>query len=80
MQRKAQKDAADLQLRQEEQKRKLVKDVADAKIEEERLNLEKMELGIDAQKAGVKMRADRRAARNKTDMEVAKLVSDIAKE
>jgi hypothetical protein len=80
VQRKAQKDAADLQLRQEEQKRKLVKDVADAKIEEERLNLEKMELGIDAQKAGVKMRADRRAERNKTDMEVAKLVSDIAKE
>jgi hypothetical protein len=26
------------------------------------------------------MRADRRAERNKTDMEVAKLVSDIAKE
>ncbi len=79
VQRKAQKDAADLQIRQEEQKRKVVKDMADAKLEQERIKLEKLEVGIDAKKAGVKLRADKRAEKNKTDLEIARLVTDRGK-
>jgi len=74
-QRKAQKDAADIQIKQEEQKRKLVKDIADAKLEEQRLELETLEVGIDAKKAGVKMRADKQASRTKTELEIAKLAT-----
>ena len=80
MQRKAQKDAGDMQIKQEEQKRKVTKDRADVTLEEQRLDLEKIEVGIDAQKAGVKMRADNRAEANKTDLEVAKLMADLEKE
>ncbi len=58
VQRKAQKDAADMQLRQGEQERKIAKDLSDAKLEKERINLEKVELGMDAQKAGVEMRSN----------------------
>jgi len=79
VQRKTQKDAADLQIRQEEQKRKVVKDMADAKLEQERIKLEKLEVGIDAKKAGVKLRADKRAEKNKTDLEIARLVTDRGK-
>tara|TARA_R100001443_G_scaffold107816_1_gene117858 strand:+ start:735 stop:3191 length:2457 start_codon:yes stop_codon:yes gene_type:complete len=74
-QRKAQKDAADIQIKQEEQKRKLVKDIADAKLEEQRLELETLEVGIDAKKAGVKMRADKQASRTKTELEIAKIAT-----
>jgi hypothetical protein len=80
VQRKAQKDAGDMQIKQEEQKRKVTKDRADVTLEEQRLDLEKIEVGIDAQKAGVKMRADNRAEANKTDLEVAKLMADLEKE
>ena len=80
VQRKAQKDAGDMQIKQEEQKRKITKDRADATLEEQRLDLEKIEVGIDAQKAGVKMRTDNRAEANKTDLEVAKLMADLEKE
>jgi len=80
VQRKAQKDAADMQLREQEQQRKIAKDVVDAKLEKDRIDLEKLELGMDAQKAGVKLRADRQAEKNKTDLEVAKLMSNRSKE
>ena len=80
VQRKAQKDAADMQLREQEQQRKIAKDVVDAKLEKDRIDLDKLELGMDAQKAGVKLRADRQAEKNKTDLEVAKLMSNRSKE
>ena len=80
VQRKAQKDAADMQLKEQEQQRKIAKDVVDAKLEKDRIDLEKLELGMDAQKAGVKLRADRQAEKNKTDLEVAKLMSNRSKE
>ena len=80
VQRKAQKDAGDMQIRQEEQKRKLVKDMADAKLEEERIKLEKLEIGIDAKKAGVQLQANKKAAEDKTELEVLKLATGRGKE
>ena len=75
VQRKAQKDAGDMQIKQEEQKRKLTKDQADVMLEEQRLELERLEVGIDAKKAGVKLRADRKSETDKTDLEIARLVA-----
>ena len=69
-----------MRIKQEEQKRKATKDRADVTFEEERLALEKIEVGIDAQKAGVKMRADNRVDANKTALEVAKLLNAAKKE
>ena len=80
VQRKTQKDAADMQIKQEEQKRKLTKDMADVKLEEQRIELEKLEVGIDAKKAGVKMRADKQANRTKTELEIARLAATSKKE
>ena len=80
VQRKSQKDAGDMQIKQEEQKRKVTKDRADVTLEEQRLELEKLEVGIDAKKAGVKMRADRQSEANKTDLELTKLAASTKKE
>ena len=80
VQRKSQKDAGDMQIKQEEQKRKTTKDRADVTFEEQRLELEKLEVGIDAKKAGVKMRADRESEANKTDLELTKLMAVTKKE
>jgi len=52
----------------------------DAKLEEERLKLEKLEIGIDAKKAGVKMQADKRAISDKTELEILKLATTNKKE
>jgi len=79
-QRKTQKDAGDMQIKQAEQKRKLTKDMADVKLEEARIELEKLEVGIDAKKAGVKMRADKQANRTKTELEIARLAATNKKE
>ena len=80
VQRKSQKDAGDMRIKQEEQKRKTTKDRADVTFEEQRLELEKLEVGIDAKKAGVKMRADMRTEDSKTSLEVVKLLSDAKKD
>ena len=80
VQRKSQKDAGDMQIKQEEQQRKTTKDRADVTFEEQRLELEKLEVGIDAKKAGVKMRADRESEANKTDLELTKLMAVTKKE
>jgi len=80
VQRKSQKDASDTQIKQEEQKRKATKDRADITLEEQRLELEKLEVGIDAKKAGVKVRADGRSEANKTNLELAKLAANTKKE
>jgi len=80
VQRKSQKDAGDMQIKQEEQKRKTTRDRADVTFEEQRLELEKLEVGIDAKKAGVKMRADRESEANKTDLELTKLLNSVKKE
>ena len=80
VQRKSQKDAGDMQIKQEEQKRKTTKDRADVTLEEQRLELEKLEVGIDAKKAGVKLRADRESEANKTDLEMTKLMAVTKKE
>jgi len=80
VQRKTQKDAADMQIKQEEQKRKLTKDMADVKLEEQRLELEMLEVGIDAKKAGVKLRADKQTSRTKTELEIARLAATTKKE
>ena len=50
--------------------------MVDAKLEEDRLQLEKIEVGIDAKKSGVKMRADKRSEQNKMDLEVIKLADN----
>ena len=80
VQRKSQKDAGDMQIKQEEQKRKVTKDRVDVTFEEQRLELEKLEVGIDAKKAGVKIRADRQSEANKTDLELTKLSASTKKD
>ena len=64
------KDAADIQLKQEEQKRKLTKDMADAKLAEERIKLDKLEIGIDAKKAGAKLQVEKQKNRDKVVTEL----------
>ena len=80
VQRKTQKDAADIQLRQEEQKRKLTKDMADAQLKERELELDKLEIGIDAKKAGVKMQAEKRRDKDKTNLEASKIITQLKRD
>jgi hypothetical protein len=75
VQRKAQKDAQDAELRKAELQRKVQKDVADTAFNAQRLNLDKQELAIEAEKEGVRLAADRRRDNTKLDLELAKMIT-----
>jgi len=75
VQRKAQKDAQDAELRKAELQRKVQKDLADTTIDAQRLNLDKQELAIEAEKEGVRLAADRRRDNTKLDLELAKMIT-----
>ncbi len=74
VQRKAQKDAADIQIRRAEQQRKAQKDRVDAALEVEQLKLDKQELSIEAQKEGVKIALDKQNNKEKLDLELMRLI------
>ena len=73
-QRKAQKDAADIELRRAEQQRKVQKDQVDAALDVEQLKLDKQELSIEAQKEGVKIALDKQNNKEKLDLELIRLI------
>lgn len=75
VQRKAQKDAQDAELRKAELQRKVQKDVADTAFNAQRLNLDKQELAIEAEKEGVRLAADRRRDNTKLDLELVKMIT-----
>ena len=54
--------------------------MADVKLEEERIQLEKLEVGIDAKKAGVKLRADTRKEKEKNIIEASKVITELKKD
>ena len=70
-QRKAQKDAADLQIRMAEQERKTTADRVDALLESKKLELEKASVAIDAAEAKVKQDVET----DKLDLEIFKSVT-----
>ena len=71
VQRKAQKDAADVQIRMVEQQRKVEADKIDALLEAKKLELEKASIAVDAAQAKVKAKTET----DKLDLEIFKSVT-----
>jgi hypothetical protein len=71
VQRKAQKDAADVQIRMVEQQRKVEADKIDALLEAKKLELEKASIAVDAARAKVKAKTET----DKLDLEIFKSVT-----
>ena len=71
VQRKAQKDAADVQIRMVEQQRKVEADKIDALLEAKKLELEKASIAVDAAQAKVKSKTET----DKLDLEIFKSVT-----
>jgi len=71
IQRKAQKDAADVQIRMAEQQRKMDADKIDAILEAKKLELEKASIMVDAAQAKVKQKVET----DKLDLEIFKSVT-----
>jgi hypothetical protein len=71
VQRKAQKDAADVQIRMVEQQRKVESDKIDALLEAKKLELEKASIAVDAAQAKVKAKTET----DKLDLEIFKSVT-----
>jgi hypothetical protein len=71
VQRKAQKDAADVQIRLAEQQRKVESDKVDALLEAKKLELEKASIAVDAAQAKVKAKTET----DKLDLEIFKSVT-----
>ena len=71
VQRKAQKDAADVQIRMVEQQRKVEADKIDALLEAKKLELEKASIAVDAAQAKVKTKTET----DKLDLEIFKSVT-----
>lgn len=71
VQRKAQKDAADVQIRMGEQQRKVEADKIDALLEAKKLELEKASIAVDAAQAKVKAKTET----DKLDLEIFKSVT-----
>lgn len=74
VQRKAAKDRADAAAKQEQLKLQTAKAATDAMLKAEDIKVAKTELAIDAEARGVEIRQASRAARDKTQLEVAKLI------
>lgn len=71
VQRKAQKDVADVQIRMVEQQRKVEADKIDALLEAKKLELEKASIAVDAAQAKVKAKTET----DKLDLEIFKSVT-----
>ena len=74
MQRKMQKDQAEIQLRMADQKRLVDKDKIEATIDVQKVQLDKQEMAIEAQKDGIKIALDKQSAKDKLDIELMRLI------
>jgi hypothetical protein len=66
----------EVQIKQQEVERKSTKDQADALRDAKKLELDELEIELDAQKDGVKMAADRKTSNAKLDLEAMKTIQD----
>jgi len=71
---KAQKGAADIQIRMAEQERKAQKEAIDSAIATKRLQLDKEELTLEAQKEGLKLAKSTVESTDKLNMELLRLI------
>ena len=74
VQLKAQKGAADIQIRQAEQQRKSQKEAIDSAIATKRLQLDKEELTLEAQKDGLKLAKSTVESTDKLNLELLRLI------
>jgi hypothetical protein len=74
VQRKAAKDQVDAQLKSQQLQLEQAKAATDAMLKAEEIKVDKTELAIDAEVRGVQMSQASKAARDKTQLEVAKLM------
>jgi len=73
-QRKAQKDQADTMLQKEELQLRKAKETASAMLEAEKLKIDQAELAIEAEVKGVQLEQSSRVNREKTALEVARMM------
>ena len=74
VQLKAQKGAADIQIRMAEQQRKSQKEAIDSAIATKRLQLDKEELTLEAQKDGLKLAKSTVESTDKLNLELLRLI------
>ena len=80
IQQKGQKDSVDAQLKVAEQRRKEKEDAVDAIIDSRKLELDEKELELEAEKAGVKLALEAEDKKNKTDLDILKVLQENNKE
>src|SRR5210317_931824 len=74
VQRKAQKDAAEIQLRMAEQERISQKDALDSAIDTKKLGLDEKELELEAQKEGLKLAKSTTESQDKLSLDLLRLI------
>ena len=74
VQRKMQKDAADIQLRMAEQERIAQKEAIDSAIDTKKLGLSTQELELEAEKEGLKLARSTTDSQNKLNLELLRLI------
>jgi hypothetical protein len=74
VQRKAQKDAAEIQLRIAEQERISQKDALDSAIDTKKLGLDEKELELEAQKEGLKLAKSTTESQDKLSLDLLRLI------
>lgn len=74
VQRKSQKDMADVQARQAEAERKAKKDLLDAMVEAERLKIDQAEIALQARAEGVKLRTLEQQNKDKIGVDLLKVM------
>ena len=80
VQRKTQKDVAEIQLRMAEQERIAQKDALDSAIDTKKLGLETEELELEAQKEGLKLAKSTTEAQDKLSLDLLRLVEQQNKD
>jgi len=79
-QRKGQEFQADAMLKAKELERKTIKDQIDARLKVKQLELDREELALDAQEAGVKLRQSEVMNTNNLDLELANMLLQARKD
>ena len=79
VQRKAAKDAGELQIRTTEQERIAQKDAIDAAIDTKKLGLSSQELELEAQKEGLKVATKTKNDNDKLSLELLRLMEQQKK-
>jgi len=79
-QRKGQEFQADAMLKAQELERKTIKDQVDARLKVKQLELDREEIALDAQEAGVKLRQSEVMDTNNLDLELANMLLQARKD